>query len=172
MEKNKSEFPKLKLGRDGLSPRCVLCKRTYERERCKNNPDRREQQRQSQRRKSEKHNLTPLRKFSTYKHSAKEKGREFSITREQFMELWQKPCYYCAAPIKTIGIDRVNNENGYTAENIVSCCSLCNYAKRGLSKSEFVALCLGVVETHQKREAGKALPENHKSTPLGGSSGS
>lgn len=116
-----------------------------------------------------RHKDSPNRKFSTYKCSAKKHaGREFSITKEQFMELWQKPCYYCNGSIKTIGIDRVNNEKGYTVDNIVPCCKLCNYAKRGLSKAEFISLCSSVVKTHEQREARKMHLENHNSMSLGG----
>lgn len=170
LEKVSSEFTVDNRVRGGLSPACRGCKRSYEKTIYWKNLDR---SRAAEKEKSRKHNLTPLRKFSTYKHSAKEKGKEFAITRDQFMALWQKPCYYCSATIKTIGIDRVNNEIGYTVENIVPCCALCNYAKRGLSKSEFVALCMGVVKTHEQREAGKAImpPEKNPMTH-GGNCGS
>ena len=36
------------------------------------------------------------------------------------------------------GVDRVNNDLGYTIENSVTCCSLCNYMKRGMSLSDFI----------------------------------
>lgn len=37
------------------------------------------------------------------------------------------------------GVDRVNNSDGYTIKNCVPCCAICNYAKRDLSETEFVA---------------------------------
>lgn len=144
-----SEFPLNKKGRGGLSPICFSCKRMSEKAVYDSNPHR----------KKNRGDGSPSRKFSTYKHSAVVKGKEFHITKDQFMELWQKPCYYCSASIQTIGIDRVNNERGYTVDNIVPCCKLCNYAKQGLSKAEFVALCMSVVDTHHKRESGKPSPE-------------
>lgn len=71
------------------------------------------------------------------------------------MALWQKPCYYCSSDIKTVGVDRTNNEVGYTVRNVVPCCQACNYAKRTMTKAEYIALCFAVVQTHEKRESGK-----------------
>lgn len=36
------------------------------------------------------------------------------------------------------GIDRVDSSLGYTVDNVVPCCKLCNQAKNNLSKQEFV----------------------------------
>ncbi len=60
-------------------------------------------------------------------------------------------CYFCGQPPSALtgyykaertkvlvsGVDRLNNEEGYTEENTVSCCKTCNYAKRVMSESEF-----------------------------------
>ena len=35
------------------------------------------------------------------------------------------------------GIDRVDSSKGYTIDNVVPCCSACNYAKHEMSVSEF-----------------------------------
>jgi hypothetical protein len=55
---------------------------------------------------------------------------------------WQKPCHYCGAelPLHIVGLDRVDNARGYTRDNIVPCCALCNDAKGHLlSYDEFKA---------------------------------
>ena len=36
------------------------------------------------------------------------------------------------------GLDRVDNEKGYTIDNVVPCCKHCNYAKRNRSVEEFI----------------------------------
>lgn len=36
------------------------------------------------------------------------------------------------------GIDRVNNDIGYLIENCVSCCKVCNFMKRSMSKNDFI----------------------------------
>jgi hypothetical protein len=100
--------------------------------------------------------VSPHTLLNRYRHDAKRRGgREFLITKEQFMDLWQKPCYYCNGSIPTIGIDRVNNDVGYTVDNIVPCCTRCNLAKRNLSKPEFIAMCYAIIKTHERRESDK-----------------
>jgi hypothetical protein len=37
------------------------------------------------------------------------------------------------------GIDRVDNFKGYEIDNCVPCCYICNYAKRDMSKDQFLA---------------------------------
>ena len=54
------------------------------------------------------------------------------------MEMWQKPCYYCGSIIETVGVDRVDNNKGYTLDNVVPCCSKCNYMKNSNTEKEFL----------------------------------
>lgn len=44
------------------------------------------------------------------------------------------------------GIDRVDNNSGYSLSNCVPCCSDCNRAKREMTKEQYIALCKRVVE--------------------------
>lgn len=37
------------------------------------------------------------------------------------------------------GIDRVDNNKGYTITNSVPCCKDCNFAKRDMTHDEFIA---------------------------------
>ena len=84
-------------------------------------------------------------KFSRYKASAKEKNKEFSLTIDDFKELWQSKCYYCGGKVDTVRIDRINNFIGYHADNVVACCSECNYMKRTQSVEEFIKKCKKIV---------------------------
>jgi len=80
-------------------------------------------------------------KFSTYQTGAKKKGREFTLTVDEFQELILQPCYYCGVEPSNVhvtsrgvesyysGIDRVDSRGGYTSDNVVPCCKECNYAK-------------------------------------------
>jgi hypothetical protein len=79
--------------------------------------------------------------YSIYRSSAKRRNILFELTVEQFSEYWKKDCYYCGDKIETIGLDRVDNDKGYTIDNIVSCCEFCNKAKLKMSKEEFIELC-------------------------------
>lgn len=95
-----------------------------------------------------------------YRKNAIKCGRDFDLTEELFRELTSQCCHYCGKepsqegffsrtkrktestqrkPYVFNGIDRVNNTKGYTEENTVPCCKLCNWMKSNLPKVEFLA---------------------------------
>ena len=90
-------------------------------------------------------------KISQYKYSAKKKGHIWDLTEEQFAEITKKNCFYCGGKPKQTckankrvngdyiynGIDRKDNDKGYTIENSVPCCITCNMAKNSLTIQEF-----------------------------------
>ena len=93
-----------------------------------------------------KKSLMPKTRWDFYKKNARNRNIKWELTYEQFMTFWQKPCYYCGTEIETIGLDRVDNSKGYNLDNIVSCCSICNYAKRKLTKEQFIQHCKKVAK--------------------------
>jgi hypothetical protein len=80
-------------------------------------------------------------RYSAYLKGANRRKYDFNISINDFMLFWQKPCEYCGDEIKTIGIDRVNNNKGYTIDNICSCCKTCNFLKGSLDKHIFIDKC-------------------------------
>jgi len=81
---------------------------------------------------------TPRGKYTWYKSKAKQRDIFFDLTFEQFESFWQKPCGYCGEPIKTIGLDRVDNNKGYSYKNVISCCIGCNVSKGAKPLSEWL----------------------------------
>lgn len=82
--------------------------------------------------------------MNNYKRSAKQRGFNFYLTEEQFYEISQKNCYYCGiipsqknGGFTYNGIDRIDNTKGYSIDNIVPCCGICNRAKGNLTLPEF-----------------------------------
>lgn len=69
--------------------------------------------------------------------TAKARNHECNISKDEFIRIVSLPCAYCGENEKRIGIDRVNNEIGYTPENSNPCCKTCNYMKKGLTVQEF-----------------------------------
>jgi len=69
--------------------------------------------------------------YSHLKTKARLKGREMTLTFEQFQFLRGRSCAYCGSelPRSGHGIDRMNNELDYTWENSVPCCGECNKMK-------------------------------------------
>lgn len=91
--------------------------------------------------------------YLDYNNGAKKRNLSFELTLQQFIEITSKNCYYCDSFPKQIGeansqngvyigngIDRVNNNLGYSLENCVPCCKNCNIAKASLSLSNFLSL--------------------------------
>lgn len=87
--------------------------------------------------------------FRDYTRRAEKKDREFSLTAEQFIDIIKQDCHYCGEePNKIIprksytliynGIDRKDNNEGYTILNSLPCCTDCNFAKGGMSYEKFV----------------------------------
>lgn len=99
-----------------------------------------------------------------YRGGAKGRGYDFTLTSEQFRVLTQQECRYCGAPplketrnqrAKTghsiylyNGIDRVDNTQGYTPENCVTCCHRCNVAKGTLVHDDFIAMARAIAARH------------------------
>ena len=94
------------------------------------------------------------RHITKYARSAQVRGVEWSLTDSDAMTLFSENCYYCGAapnlflksskgetaPRAVNGIDRVDNDKGYTKNNTVSCCSNCNYAKGDMAQHSFIAM--------------------------------
>ncbi len=95
--------------------------------------------------------------ISIYKSNAKKRNVKFDLEYTDFEKLINGECYYCGdvksnklikknyKPFYYNGIDRVNNEIGYTKENCVSCCEFCNKAKRNITIDEFYNKCYKIV---------------------------
>ncbi len=92
---------------------------------------------------------TAGRVFSDYRKSARVKGHSFELSREQVGELIKEDCYYCGGkPSNSLvyhekiityqGIDRLDNSEGYTPDNVVPCCIICNKMKKAMSLDAFM----------------------------------
>lgn len=88
--------------------------------------------------------------FFNYKKVATEAKRIFDLTKEQFRDLTEQNCHYCkiepthyynlgryGAYIGN-GIDRKDNKLGYTTNNSLPCCLVCNRAKSSMSYEDFL----------------------------------
>lgn len=96
--------------------------------------------------------FVPRGKYICYKKSARRSGRTFTLSFEQFSTFWNTPCTYCGEAIKTIGLDRVDNTIGYAFDNVVSCCKVCNFMKRGYSAVAFMSRCLKITNRQRSKK--------------------
>lgn len=75
-------------------------------------------------------------------------NRELEITIEEFAEIIKKPCFYCLRKMPIMGMDRVDNNQGYLKTNVETCCSDCNLAKRVMPQKDFILLCNLIAKNH------------------------
>jgi len=88
--------------------------------------------------------------FAYYKTHAKKLNILFELDFVKFIKSTQQNCYYCGAKPSNVqksrnnngnfiysGIDRKNNNLGYTLKNCVPCCKICNIAKNNRSEKDF-----------------------------------
>lgn len=83
--------------------------------------------------------LSIVEKFGQYKSRAKNKKIDFELSFTQFDYMCKQNCTYCDASCleKSIGVDRVDNNEGYLITNSVPSCWDCNRSKSDMSLSEF-----------------------------------
>jgi len=97
--------------------------------------------------------------YTHYKYQAIRRGYKFNLSKEEFLNITNKNCEYCGAEpnlcftgydrkgtgvvdytqYKYNGVDRVDNTLGYTIENSVPCCKICNNSKATLTKEDWLA---------------------------------
>jgi len=97
--------------------------------------------------------------YRIYRDNAKSRGIPFELTKEQFREIVNSPCYYCGREPSMVetrgygnfvhnGVDRFWNNRPYTVKNCVPCCKECNRAKRDMTPFEFIRMCYLVSQNH------------------------
>jgi len=90
-------------------------------------------------------------KYDKYKRDANKRNYSFDLSMKEFKSLILKDCFYCGSKPSQIfkgstegfnlmytGIDRINNDLGYSYSNCVPCCKICNTMKLTLSFEDFL----------------------------------
>jgi hypothetical protein len=74
---------------------------------------------------------TAIGQYRTLCFNAKKRGYEVSLTLEEFTTLRNNACFYCTGPLPLVGhgLDRLDNNEGYSKDNVVPCCTICNKAR-------------------------------------------
>ena len=94
--------------------------------------------------------------WRTYRRNARQRGIEFGLTSEEFISMIESTCHYCGGERSNVvnmddwwgyredaekyyymGIDRVDDLEGYIVDNCVPCCQVCNRAKYHMSLFDF-----------------------------------
>jgi len=99
--------------------------------------------------------------FSRSKKLAFYKNQKWELSKRDWLKLAQSPCHYCGTTesntficrnritdniFRYNGIDRKDNRQGYTLENSLPCCAICNGAKTDLNYDLFLEWLAKVVD--------------------------
>ena len=87
--------------------------------------------------------------YAQYKGDAKRRKYEFDMTKEQYLDLVERPCIYCRRVISSTnksGIDRRDPSKGYIDGNMDPCCSECNFMKGPSTVDEFHEMVTRIAE--------------------------
>lgn len=88
-------------------------------------------------------------RFTEYRRGAKKRGLIFEPTFDEFVKILSNPCHYCGG--ESYGIDRLDSSIGYSKDNIVSCCSMCNLMKRTYTEEDFIKQCKKIINNIERR---------------------
>ena len=147
-DKELTEFSRKKASKDGLQGPCKICAKLYVKAWYNANSDREKAKKNTYRKanpdKAYANNRTNKSRFSMGQRRAKSAGLVWDLTIEQWASLViGKTCHYCDGPLPEVGyaLDRKDNNVGYTLDNVIPCCSQCNYIKgEYLTYDEMVAV--------------------------------
>ena len=96
--------------------------------------------------------------YRGYREGAYKRNFTWELADEDFDGITSRNCFYCDLPPSTVrkargargkyghsgefiynGIDRIDSKLGYTLDNVVTCCEVCNRAKSDMSFDEFLS---------------------------------
>lgn len=119
--------------------------------------------------------------YRSYRNGALSRGLTFELTLAQFSGITGSNCHYCDAKPEAVndvkgkgyygeyrsnGIDRSDNECGYTLGNSVPCCWRCNSMKSSADEGPFIAHLARIVAHRLKVEFPDHVKRMIEETPL------
>lgn len=85
--------------------------------------------------------------YNTCKHGATRRDYIFNLAVDEFAGIISQPCYYCGELQESFnGVDRLNNDKGYTLNNCVPCCRICNLMKHTATENQFIDKCKQIID--------------------------
>lgn len=93
--------------------------------------------------------------YECYRYNAIKRGYEFELSEEDYYNLIQEVCYVCGKKSDenhTNGIDRFDNESGYTFHNSNACCTECNIMKKDFDFFLFLERLEKIYENCSKKK--------------------
>lgn len=83
-----------------------------------------------------------------YRSQAARRGYAFELDDDTFFSLFLSACTYCAKS-PSFGVDRLDNDLGYTKTNSVPCCKVCNRMKNTHSAEFFITHLQQIINNYR-----------------------
>lgn len=162
-----SEFYKQKGGKYGLYSSCKECKKDTYKEYYNNNKERIQEKTKEYYSNNKERKQEYIKNYYKNVNNNKRKiigtslshhrkcGYSVVVTTDECMEMDNDYCYYCGCKLEweygtghsnySPTIDRINNENILTKDNIVFACIACNAGKHNGTIEEYIERCKRVI---------------------------
>jgi hypothetical protein len=79
---------------------------------------------------------------------------EFNIDIKNYEQLLKKGCFYCGIILTNIGgasLDRIDNDIGYTIQNVVPCCGDCNKVRGAVLTVEETKIAIKAILDYRSK---------------------
>jgi hypothetical protein len=89
--------------------------------------------------------------YNKYKENSLKRNKCFELSEHEFYSLVSDFCYLCGkinTSLHSNGIDRIDNEVGYSITNCVTCCGTCNYMKNNYEFNIFIDKLVEIYNNH------------------------
>ena len=76
--------------------------------------------------------LRPIERLRRSADEAKRTNKKWSLTLEDYTQEISQGCFYCGKGLLNhVGtcLDRIDNSKGYTLDNVLPCCGICNQTR-------------------------------------------
>lgn len=103
-------------------------------------------------------------------NGAKERNIEVELSKQEFIELLHKDCFYCRKP-HADGIDRIDSKKNYSKDNVVPCCGICNIMKNKFSQEVFFSHVKSIYERHCTNKSSSTISKESTSQANGDGKG-
>ncbi len=96
----------------------------------------------------------------------KKRGRNNDLTLEAVRSLFTETpeCSYCHSDDIKLTLDRVNNSQGHTLNNVVVACMRCNLLRGNMPYKAWISIVPAIVATLEKGLFGSWMPFNKGSS--------
>lgn len=101
--------------------------------------------------------------FQRLKQRCKKYKRDLNISKEELYTLSQMSCFYCGLigsnsaitkyeELKYNGLDRIDNDGGYTKDNVLPCCKYCNILRSNILTVSETQMVVCYIKKIRKKE--------------------